>query len=72
MADASGSALHVATSPFPDMADVVVDLSSVKSKTVHNMEFTVQRNYFQVPLVAAFCCFLAYLFVPFLVNRTRP
>lgn len=72
MADASGSALHVATSPYPDMAEVVADLSSVKSKTVHNMEFLVDRNYYQVPLIVAFCCFLAYLFVPFLVNRSRP
>ncbi len=71
MASASGSALHFANSAYPDMSAVALDLSSVKSKSVKNMEFTVQRNYYQIPLVIAFCCFLGYLFVPFFVNRSR-
>lgn len=71
MAATSGSALNFANSAYPDMSAVVADLSSVKSKTVNNMEFTVQRNYYQIPLLIACCCFLGYLFVPFFVNRSR-
>jgi Ca-activated chloride channel homolog len=71
MANASGSALSFASSAYPDMGQVVADLSSVKSKVVKNMEFTVQRNYYQVPLAIAFFCFLGYLFVPFFVNRSE-
>lgn len=71
MAAASGSALNIANSAFPDMSAVAADVSAVKSKTVRNMEFTVQRNYYQIPLMIAFCCFLGYLFVPLFVNRTE-
>jgi Ca-activated chloride channel family protein len=71
MANATGSALHFTNSAYPDMSAVASDLSSVKSKIVKNMEFTVQRNYYQIPLAIAFCCFLGYLFVPFFVNRSR-
>lgn len=71
MASASGSALNIANSAYPDMSAVATDLSAVKSKTVDNLEFTVQKNYYQVPLVIAFCCFLGYLFVPLFVNRSE-
>lgn len=71
MAQTSGSALNFASSAYPDMGQVIADLSAVKSKTVKDMEFTVQRNYYQVPLMIAFFCFLAYLFVPFFVNRSE-
>jgi len=71
MASATGSALSFAESAYPDMSEVSANLSSVKSKTVNNMEFTVARNYYQIPLLIAFCCFLGYLFVPFFVNRSE-
>lgn len=71
MAEASGSALNIANSAYPDMSAVAADLSAVKSKTVNNMEFTVQRNYYQIPLIIAFCCLLGYLFVPLYVNRSE-
>lgn len=71
MAETSNSSVYFANSAYPDMISVVNELSSVKTKTVKSMEFTVQRNYYQIPLSIAFCCFMAYLFVPFLVNRSR-
>lgn len=71
MAEASNSPVYFAGSAYPDMISVVNELSSVKTSTVKSMEFTVQRNYYQIPLVIAFCCFMAYLFVPFLVHRSR-
>ena len=71
MAEASNSSVYFANSAYPDMISVVNELSSLKTQTVKSMEFTVQRNYYQIPLSIAFCCFMAYLFVPFLVNRSR-
>jgi Ca-activated chloride channel family protein len=71
MAGVSRSPLNFAASAYPDMSAVATALSSVKSKTVKNMEFTVQRNYYQIPLIIALCCFLGYLFVPFFVNRSE-
>lgn len=72
MADATRSELFFAESAYPDMGKVVADLSSVKTRMVKNLEFTVQRNYYQIPLAIAFFCFLGYLFVPFFVNRPQP
>lgn len=69
MAAASGSNVEFSDAAFPDMSGLISELSSVQNKTVKEMEFSVQHNYFQVPLFLAFSCFLAYLFVPFLVNR---
>jgi Ca-activated chloride channel homolog len=71
MANASGSALSFANSPYPDMSTVSANLSSVKSRTVKDMEFTVQHNYYQIPLLIALCCFIGYLFVPFFVKRSE-
>ncbi len=69
MAAATNSNVDFSDAPFPDMTSLIADLSSVQNKTVKEMEFQVQHNYFQVPLLIAFFCFLAYLFVPLLVNR---
>jgi len=71
MAAATGSDVEFSSVPFPDMSGLIAGLSSVKNKTVKEMEFKVQKNYFQVPLFCAFCCFLGYLFVPFLVKRPQ-
>ena len=71
MAAATGSAVEISSSPFPDMTGLMADMSSVKNKTVKELEFTIKKNYYQIPLALAFFCFLGYLFVPFLVNRSE-
>ena len=71
MAAATGSNVEFSSVPFPDMSGLIYNLSSVKNKTVKEMEFKIQKNYFQIPLFLAFCCFLGYLFVPFLVKRSH-
>lgn len=69
MAAATNSNVEFSNAAFPDMTGLIAELSSVQNKTVKEMEFQIRHNYFQVPLFVAFCCFLAYLFVPLLVNR---
>lgn len=71
MASATNSSLYFTESAFPDMSRVIKDLSAVKTREVRNMEFMIDRNYYKIPLVMAFIFLLGYLFVPFLVNRSR-
>lgn len=72
MAAATGSNVTFSSDPFPDMSGLVASLSAIRNKTVKEMEFTVQKNYFQVPLFLAFCCFLGYLFTPFFLKHSHP
>ena len=51
------------------MTSVARTFSSAKNKSVKSIEFNVDKNYYQVPLVIAIVLFIAYLFLPFLFTE---
>lgn len=69
MASESGADLVVSSSAFPDMTSVARTFSNAKNKSVKSIEFNVDKNYYQVPLVIAIILFVAYLFLPFLFTE---
>lgn len=69
MATRTDSKFSIAKTAFPNMTTVISELENVKTQKVSELEFTVQRSYFQIPLLIAVAAFLAYLFVPILENR---
>jgi Ca-activated chloride channel homolog len=71
MGAATGSAVEFSGDPYPDMTGMVAELTSVKNKEVREMEFTIQKNYFRTPLILTILCFIAYLFVPLLMQRRQ-
>lgn len=69
MASASNSQLVVSSSAFPDVTSLAQSFSNAKNKTIKSMEFKVDKNYYHFPVFIAIACFIAYLFLPFIVNR---
>jgi Ca-activated chloride channel homolog len=69
MASSSNSQLIVSSSAFPDVTTLAQSFSNAKNKSVKSMEFKVDKNFYQLPVLVAIACFIAYLFLPFIVNR---
>lgn len=69
MASASNSQLVVSSSAFPEVNSLAQSFSNVKNKTVKSMEFKVDKNYYHIAVFMALACFIAYLFLPYILNR---
>ncbi len=69
MASQSGAELLVSSSAFPDMTSVARTFTNTKNKTVKSIEFNVDKNYYQIPLLIAIILFIGYLFLPYLFTE---
>lgn len=69
MAAATSSQYLTTSKAFPDVVPLAMNFANAKNKTMKSLEFTVDKNYFQIPVLLALFCFVAYLFLPLFVNR---
>lgn len=68
MAGEAGATLEISLSDFPDMRGVISRFKNSKNHTLKEMEFDVQKNYYQLPLLAAILFLMAFLVLPLFRN----
>lgn len=61
IAKAGGGESEVSSNEFPDLSGLLTQIKRMKRSKIDNFDFKVKQERYQMPLLAAFACWLMYL-----------